>query len=45
MVYDYTGLTPITRGIPTLSEWGLIAMAGILGIVGFLVIRRRKVTS
>lgn len=31
--------------IPTLSEWGLIAMAGILGIVGFMVIRRRKVTA
>jgi len=27
--------------IPTLSEWGLIAMAGILGIVGFMVLRRR----
>jgi hypothetical protein len=32
--------------IPTLSEWGLIAMAGILGIAGFiLVVRRRKVTA
>jgi len=31
--------------IPTLSKWGLIAMAGILGIVGFIVIRRRKVTA
>jgi hypothetical protein len=31
--------------IPTLSEWGLIVMAGILGIVGFMVIRRRKVTA
>jgi hypothetical protein len=31
--------------IPTLSEWGLVAMSGILGIVGFLVIRRRKVTA
>jgi len=31
--------------IPTLSEWGLIAMAGILGIVGFMVIRRKKVTA
>jgi len=31
--------------IPTLSEWGLIAMAGILGIVGFMVIRRRKVRA
>jgi len=31
--------------IPTLSEWGLIAMAGILGIIGYLVIRRRKVAA
>jgi len=28
--------------VPTLSEWGLIAMAGVLGIVGFMVIRRKK---
>ena len=33
----------LARDIPTLSEWGVIAMAGILGIVGFIVIRRRKV--
>jgi len=33
------------RPIPTLSEWGLIAMAGVLGIVGFMVLRRRKVTA
>jgi len=25
--------------IPTLSEWGLIAMAAVLGIVGFMVMR------
>jgi len=31
--------------IPTLSQWGLIAMAGILGIVGFMVLRRRKVNA
>jgi len=31
--------------IPTLSEWGLIALAAILGIVGFMVIRRRKVSA
>ncbi len=36
---------PEPRPIPTLSEWGLIAMAGVLGIVGFMVIRRRKVTA
>ena len=35
----------IATPIPTLSEWGLIAMAGVLGIVGFIVIRRRKVTA
>lgn len=33
------------RNVPTLSKWGLIAMAGILGIVGFMVMRRRKVTA
>jgi IPTL-CTERM motif len=39
-----TELTPIdgVTPIPTLSEWGLIAMAGVLGIIGFMVIRRRK---
>ena len=31
--------------VPTLSEWGLIAMAGLLGIAGFIVARRRKVTA
>ncbi len=31
--------------IPTLSEWGLLAMAGILGIVGFMVMRRRAVVN
>lgn len=31
--------------VPTLSEWGLIAMAGVLGIAGFVVIRMRKVTA
>jgi len=34
-----------SEAIPTLSEWGLIAMAGVLGIVGFMVMRRRKVTA
>jgi hypothetical protein len=31
--------------VPTVSEWGLIVMACILGIAGFIVIRRRKVTA
>ncbi len=33
------------RNVPTLNEWGLISMAGILGIVGFMVMRRRKATA
>lgn len=37
-----TGLCgPIPRNVPTISEWGLIAIADILGIIGFMVIRRR----
>jgi hypothetical protein len=35
----------IVSTVPTLSEWGLIAMASILGIVGFMVMRGRKVTA
>ena len=36
---------PLARPIPTLSEWGLIAMAGVLGIVALLAIRRRKTAA
>jgi len=36
---------PATSPVPTLSEWGLIAMAGLLGIIGFMVMRRRKVAA
>jgi len=39
------GFVPPPAQVPTLSEWGLIAMAGMLGIVGFMVMRRRKVTA
>jgi len=35
----------IITDVPTLSKWGLIALAGILGIVGFMVIRRRRATA
>lgn len=27
--------------VPTISEWGMIAMAGVLGIIGIFVLRRR----
>lgn len=35
----------ITKPIPTLGQWGLIATAGILGIAGFMVLRKRKVSA
>ena len=28
--------------IPTLSEWGLIAAAALMGVAGYIVVRRRK---
>ncbi|MGH7850323.1 MAG: IPTL-CTERM sorting domain-containing protein, partial [Thermodesulfobacteriota bacterium] len=32
--------------IPTLSQWGMIAMAGVLGIIGlFVAVRRRKAAA
>ena len=32
--------------IPTLSEWGMIAAAGVLGMIGlYFVVRRRKATA
>jgi exosortase sorting signal-containing protein len=39
----FNSLAP--RPIPTQSEWGLLAMAGVLGIIGLLAIRRRKLTA
>ena len=41
----FTGSCVSPPAVPTLSEWGLIAMAGILGIVGFMVIRRRNIIA
>jgi len=35
----------LPSNVPTLSEWGLIAMAGLLGMIGFIVVRRRQLTS
>ena len=31
--------------VPTLSEWGLIAMAAILGFIGLFMVLRKKVTA
>ena len=32
----------IPSNVPTISEWGMIAMAAVLGVIGFMVIRRRQ---
>ncbi len=38
-------LRPAVRSIPTIGEWGLIAMAGILGMAAFMVLRRRQAAA
>jgi hypothetical protein len=35
----------INRPIPTLSEWGFIAMVGLLGVVSFIAIRKKQLTA
>lgn len=35
----------LPRNVPTLSKWGLIALAGVLGFIGLIVIRTRKATA
>ncbi len=32
----------VSRNIPTLGEWGMIAMAGVLGLAGLIFARRRR---
>ncbi len=41
---ESAGICEPLRNVPTLSEWGLITMAGVLGTIGFIVIRRRRAT-
>ncbi len=33
------------RNVPTISEYGLIAMAGVLGLIAFFLLRRNKATA
>ena len=35
----------LTPNVPTVSHWGLIAIAVILGAAGFIVIRRKKIIA
>lgn len=45
LVTQFRFFNPIPRNIPTLSEWGLISMAIGLGILDFVVARRRKAAA
>lgn len=45
LVNELNGVPLEPRPIPTLSQWGLIAMAGLIGIIGLLAVRRRAVAS
>ena len=40
---DGDSLAPPPTPIPTLTEWGLLAIAAVLGIVGIVIMIRRKV--
>lgn len=42
---DDCGFVISRDAIPTISEWGLIVMAGVLGIIGILAVRRRYVRA
>jgi len=39
------GIPEFFAEVPTISEWGLIATAGTLGLVGFIVLRRRQIIA
>ena len=39
--YEFDG-QPGLSNIPTLGEWGILAMTGVLGITGLIALRRRK---
>lgn len=34
-----------TRPIPTVSQWGLIALAAVFGVIGLFVIRKKRATA
>lgn len=42
---NFVQKTWVAVPIPTLSQWGIITMAGILGLIGFIAIRRRKAVA
>ncbi|MFI5323765.1 MAG: IPTL-CTERM sorting domain-containing protein [Thermodesulfobacteriota bacterium] len=45
MPYYLVEYEVVSNPIPSISEWGLIAMAGVMGMTALLVVRRRKVAA
>lgn len=45
LVPELNGVPIEPRPIPTLSQWGLIATAGVLGLVGLYAVGRRRATA
>ena len=44
MAFEGVDACTVVETIPTLSEWGLVATAAVLGIVGIIAVRRKKAT-
>jgi hypothetical protein len=42
LILNVIASPPVAQSIPTLSEWGLIMMAGLLGMFGLAQVRRRR---
>ena len=40
-LYDSSDVSPVTD-IPTLSEWALMLLAAVLGLIGMAALRRRQ---
>lgn len=38
-------IAPSTKNVPTMGGFGLIAMAVVLGILGFIAMRRKKASA
>jgi uncharacterized repeat protein (TIGR01451 family) len=42
---DITIVTPLVPPVPTMSQWMMIGVAGLLGLAGFVALRRRRVRA
>ena len=42
---ETSGRCEVARNVPTLSEYGLIVMAVVMGFLGYILLRRKKATA